>query len=111
MKRQTKTKARHKAKPGRKEYDNTNRGALFKNDRKEKENDPDYTGVGNLNGVECFINAWIVPKEERSAKSPVLRLSLKEKGDRAQPPTSGRKQAPAAKPGAGAGDFDDDIPF
>ena len=41
-----------------KQYDNTDRGALFKNDRKEKDTHPDLGGTLNVGGKEYFINAW-----------------------------------------------------
>jgi hypothetical protein len=42
------------------EYDNTNRGVLFKNDRKEKENQPDYKGsYSDANGQDFWLSAWI----------------------------------------------------
>jgi uncharacterized membrane protein YgcG len=36
-----------------------NSGALFKNDRKEKESQPDYKGSVTINGVEYWQSAWI----------------------------------------------------
>lgn len=36
-----------------------NSGALFKNDRKEQDNHPDYTGQGMFEGKEFWINAWL----------------------------------------------------
>lgn len=41
------------------EYDNTNRGVLFKNDRKNTDRHPDYTGNINFDGTECWLSAWI----------------------------------------------------
>lgn len=41
------------------EYDNTNRGVLFKNTRKEKETHSDYNGTINVNGKEHYLNAWM----------------------------------------------------
>lgn len=34
-------------------------GSLFKNDRKEKEGHPDYTGTMLLNGEKFRISAWV----------------------------------------------------
>lgn len=48
------------------EYDNTNRGVLFKNDRKEKETHSDYNGTININGKEHYLNAWL--KESKNGR-------------------------------------------
>lgn len=48
------------------QYDNTNRGVLFKNNRKEKDSQPDYTGNGNFGGNDFQISAWL--KEGKSGK-------------------------------------------
>jgi hypothetical protein len=49
------------------EYDNTNRGVLFKNNLKEEgSKQPDYTGTGNLNGDDFQISAWL--KEGKTGK-------------------------------------------
>ena len=39
------------------QYDNTNRGALFKND-KEKESQPDFRGPINIDGKDYQLSAW-----------------------------------------------------
>ena len=36
-----------------------NSGSLFKNDKKEKENHPDYKGSCMVNGVEMWMSAWL----------------------------------------------------
>ncbi len=36
-----------------------NAGALFRNNKKETDKHPDYTGKATINGVEMFISAWI----------------------------------------------------
>lgn len=40
-------------------YDNTNRGALFKNDKKTGDSQPDYKGNLNVDGKEFYISAWL----------------------------------------------------
>ena len=42
-----------------KRYDNTNRGALFKNADKTDEKHADYQGEINVNGREFWLNAWL----------------------------------------------------
>jgi uncharacterized protein (DUF736 family) len=53
------------------EYDNTNSGTFFVNDRKEKPNHPDYNGKINVEGKEYYLKGW-----KKTAKSGVNFLSL-----------------------------------
>jgi len=48
------------------EYDNTNSGVLFRNDKRGNEKAPEYTGNINVDGVEKRIAAWI--KESKAGK-------------------------------------------
>lgn len=76
------------------DYDNTNRGSLFRNEDKKSEKHADYGGTINVGGVEYYLNAWI--REGKRGK--FLSLSVKEK----QPRNSdGMDQRP----------FDDAMPF
>lgn len=52
-----------------------NSGILFKNDRKDSDNHPDYTGSINVGGTEFFINGWI----KQGAKAKFMSLSIKPK--------------------------------
>lgn len=70
------------------QYDNTNRGALFVNDRKAKDTHPDRTGTLNVEGVEYFIDGWL----KDTSKGKMLSLSVKRKDK--QPEAAPR---PAAK--------------
>jgi uncharacterized protein (DUF736 family) len=62
------------------EYDNTNRGSLFKNDRKDDAKFPDYKGSLNVDGVEYWLSAWIKVSKD-GAK--FMSLSIKNKSDNA----------------------------
>jgi len=59
------------------EYDNTNTGALFKNDKKEDDKHPDYRGKINAAGVEYWLDAWLA--KDKSGKT-YMRLKIKPKG-------------------------------
>ena len=79
-------------------YDDTNRGAIWPNDRKETDKHPDFRGGLNVDGVDYWVSAW-KRDPQGNPKAPSLRFSIQRKD--AKPETA----VPAAK------DFDDDIPF
>ena len=54
-------------------YDNTNKGVLFKNDRRESDNHPHYTGKINIGGQEKRLAAWL--KEGQKGKFMSLQIS------------------------------------
>ena len=82
------------------QYDNTTSGVLFKNDRKESEKHPDYTGKINVNGEEFWLSAWI----KSGQRGKFMSLSVKRKDPDAAKP---------AKVAAGIADpyEDSSIPF
>lgn len=82
------------------DYDNTNTGVLFRNDKGDNEKRPDYKGKINCGGVDFRVSGWIREKKDGSGKY----LSLKVEPDEAQKP----KPAPAP---SAATDDGDDIPF
>ena len=88
------------------DFDNTNRGVLFKNERKEQgDKKPEYTGSLNVDGVEFFLDAWI--KESQAGKK-FMSVSVKRK-DKQAAPAPQQRQAPArqqAHAGSGFDDFD-----
>ena len=47
-------------------YDNTNKAVIFKNNKKEKDTQPDYNGTINVEGKEYTISLWI--KEGKAGK-------------------------------------------
>jgi hypothetical protein len=77
-----------------------NSGALFRNDRKEKETQPDYQGNALIGGVEYYISAWL----KDGKKGKFFSFAFKPKDESRQ---QGMQQARAAV----EDDFGDDIPF
>ena len=85
------------------QYDNSNRGAIFKNDDKQQDNHPDYKGSLNVNGVDLWVSGWIKTSEKTGKK--FMSLSVKPKD------AAPAKQAPKAK-SSGFDDMgDSDVPF
>lgn len=83
------------------QYDNSNSGALFKND-KQNDRQPDYRGSWtDANGVEYWLSAWI-KTSQKGDKFMSLSATAKEPS---QAPAAAPAPAPAAM------EFDNDIPF
>jgi hypothetical protein len=76
-----------------KQFDNTNRGLLAKNDRKQNENQPDYTGSININGVEYWLSGWLKTGQNgRLAGQKFFSLSIKPKDGLAEPRPAPKQQ-------------------
>lgn len=75
------------------QYDNTNRGALFVNDRRQSERHPDWRGQINVDGVDYWIDGWI--KESRNGELISLSVRRKEEQPRSGPPA--RERGPAGR--------------
>lgn len=86
------------------EYDNSNRGVLFKNDRKEKETHPDYKGsYTDGKGAEFWLLAWL--KKDKNGKT-FMSLSTTAKDE---VHNKGMQQARQAV--APSQELEDDLPF
>jgi uncharacterized protein (DUF736 family) len=81
-------------------YNNELRGSLFKNDRKEKDTHPDYTGSCQIDNTEYYVNAWV-----KTSKSGQKYFSMSYKAKDVQP------QPSAPNVPANMNDVDDDLPF
>jgi|SRR5687768_2669713 len=65
------------------EYSNENRGSIWKNDKKETDKHPDFTGSLNVNGVDYRVSAW-KRKEGANPKAPALSFTVKPKEEQQQ---------------------------
>jgi len=59
-----------------KTFDDTNRGVLFRDDKKAKPEDRDYSGSINIGGTEFWLSGWIKTSKKGSK---FLSLSVKPK--------------------------------
>lgn len=82
------------------DYDNTNRGAIWPNRKKETEKHPDFTGSLNVEGKDYWVSAW-KRKLEADDRAPSLSFSVKPK-DGKEPPFRDKNTT---------GSDDSEIPF
>jgi len=109
-------------------YDNTNRGVLFDNDRKETDNHPDMTGTLNINGVDHWFSGWWKdgsrgeflslsigkPKDQQQARqAPPQRQQEPQRPASRRLPVQGQqtRQQPQRAPNGFDDLPDDDIPY
>ena len=84
-------------------YDNTNRGSIWKNKKKEKDTHPDFTGSLDVGGVAYWVNAW-KRKEGANPDAPALTFTVR--------PKEASAMHQAATPVVPVGrEMDDEIPF
>lgn len=91
------------------DFDNTNRGVLFRNDKASTDKHPTHTGSINIEGVDYWLSAWV--KEGQKGKFFSLSVQPKEKQAPKQD-KAGQWKAGAQKPQRQAEpEFEDDVPF
>ena len=82
-----------------------NSGAMFVNDRKERDSHPDRRGEAMIDGKMYWVSGWI--KEGKKGKWMSLAFKPKDQPQRSTPDQRAERAAAAAR-----GNLDDsDIPF
>lgn len=75
------------------QYDNTNRGSLFKNDKKTEEKHPDLSGSINIEGTEYWISGWSkVSKGGQKFISLSVRQKQEQTRQSSQPTRASKKE-------------------
>ena len=87
------------------EYDNTNKGAIWKNDN-ENPNAPQYKGNLNVGGADFNISAW--RNSSDNPKAPVLRFQVQKQSDMPNIPKPNNDRPLGDLGGDG---LEDDVPF
>jgi uncharacterized protein (DUF736 family) len=90
------------------EYDETDRGALFRNTRKENEKHPDHTGSLNVGGVDYWISGWV---RESKAGQKYFSLSVRPKDPSQMTEHEANKRMYQAPLPAAFDDSGDEVPF
>lgn len=92
------------------DYDNTNRGVLFKNDAaKENPKRPAYRGSLNVGGTDYNLSAWI--RESKKDGSKYMSLSVEPKQDKPIAKAAPKKQQALTEDNWDTADLNDPIPF
>jgi len=81
------------------EYDNTNRGSIWKNNDRTTEKHPHFKGTLNVDGAEYWVSAWKRDKDS-NPKAPALTFSINLKDNQSY-----------SSPANTVDDDDEDVPF
>lgn len=96
-------------------YDNTNKIAIFKNDKGDNPKRPDYRGTLNIDGREYKCSLWIREKKDGSGMKymqggiePAKEGEMRAGDSRPMPTPAPAPQTPA---NAAQSPKDEDVPF
>ena len=85
-------------------YDNSNRGSIWKNEDRKSETHPQFKGSAEVGGVEYWVSGWL-RKAGGNPMAPAMSFSFTAKEVQAT------KSQPTAAPVDNNFDADGDIPF
>lgn len=81
------------------QYDNNMRGTFGRNQRKQRDSQPDFSGKCEIENVKYYIDGWI----KQGPTGQFFSLSFK--------PMEPKQNAPANAPASAPAEEFDDIPF
>jgi hypothetical protein len=95
------------------EYDNTNHGVLFKNDRKKTKNHPDYTGsFTDSEGNDFWLAGWVKESREGQKYISIAATAKEEKEEEEDEEEEEEEDETPRKKGKGKkSKKSDDLPF
>lgn len=88
----------------KKQFDPTNRGILFPNDKKESLKQPDFRGSINIEGIDYWLSGW-------SREDGSISLSRGDKKDRLPHSKPVQQKMPLRQPAQIDPNLNDEIPF
>lgn len=93
------------------DFDRTNTGVLFRNDKATTDKHPTHTGSINIDGTEYWLSAWV--KEGAKGKFFSMAVKPKEQAPAPKQDKAGQWKAGAPAPKRQERDFDDldSVPF
>ena len=86
------------------QYDNHNRGAIWRNDNRQSDKHPHFSGSINIDGKDFWLSGW-KRADDASDRAPLVSFSVRPKDDN---PSQNYQQSAPQK---AQDDFSDDIPF
>jgi len=84
-------------------YDNTNRGFIRKNEKKETDKHPDYRGEIDIEGQKYWLSGWLNEHENMGGKYFQLSATKKEFKEAKEAAQEPKTSVPE--------DMEDEIPF
>lgn len=85
------------------QFDPTNRGSLFKNDKKTEDKHPDLNGSINIDGVDYWISGW---SKVSKGGQKFISLSVRQKQEQTRQSSQPTRKSPPASQMP-----EDDIPW
>lgn len=94
------------------QYDETNRGAIWKNENRQSDKHPHFSGSINIDGKDYWLSGW-KKAEGASDRAPLVSFSVRPKDEN---PSQGyqKQSVQAVEPSRQTPSpetFDDDIPW